>query len=261
MRRTYALAAGLALLAVAPADAAPAAPRNLIRTDCRLTPTGVTAPPVGDAPCPGIRPGAAYVTTVGGCTLGYVFTGSDRNTYVATAGHCAVKDQQPGGTVWKPGTGPIAGDPVTGVEFGRFVYAKHEHGKTDFGLIRLRPGVKADPQMCHFGGPTGIATNVDFAPVALVHYGNGYGMDYTQARTSYAVHGLRRADAVTAFGAMSPGDSGGPVNTDKGLAVGVIDELVVNGNGHVLVQRLSPYLDEVRRRLGVRLTLRTAPLR
>lgn len=260
MRIPFVLAAGLALAATVPAGAAPA-DRNLIDRSCRLTKNGVTAPPpFGDAPCPGVRPGAAYVTTVGGCTLGYVFSGSDRATYVATAAHCAVDNNTT--MAWPKGNGPVAGDPVTGKEFGRFVYAtRNDAGNSDFALVKLNKGVPYDPQMCYFGGPTGIATNVDFDPVALVHYGNGYAMDYTQARTAYAAHGLRRPDWVTAFGAMSPGDSGGPVGTDTGLAVGVVDQIAVNGNGYLIVQRLGPGVDAAQKALRLKLTLRTAPLR
>lgn len=258
MRTPFVIAAGLVVAATLPAGAAPGS-RNLVDTACRLTANGVTTPPVGDTPCPGVRPGAAYVTSIGGCTLGYVFSGSDRNTYVATAGHCAVDNMTT--VVWRGNAGPIAGDPATGKEFGRFAFAVREDGKTDFALIRLNRGVPWNPEMCYFGGPTGIATNVDFKPVALVHYGNGIGMDYTQARTAYAVHGLRRPDFVTAFGVMSPGDSGGPVNTEAGLAVGTVDEIAVNGNGHVIVQRIGPNIAAAQKALGLRLTLRTAPPR
>jgi hypothetical protein len=262
----------LALLATAgtlvPAQAAvPTSPLNLVDTFCRLveTPTGTrvarspeAAPPVGNTACAGIRPGAEYVTTIGACTLAYMFSGSDGATYMATAGHCAIGSEQ-GTKRWAPGTGPLAGDPVTGKEFGRFVYATATDLETDFALIRLNRGVKANPQMCHFGGPTGLATQVASEAVMLQHYGNGYGMENSRARTAYAYFGLRRPDWVTAYGVMTPGDSGGPVSLD-GAAVGVVDELRSNGNGPIAVTRLPAAIAAASKSLKIRLTLRTAPV-
>ena len=261
----------LALLATAgtlvPASAAaPAASTNLLDTSCRLvqTPTGTrverspqAAPPFGNTACGGIRPGAEYVTEIASCTLAYVFRGSDGATYVATAGHCTVENNVT--RTWLPGKGPLAGDPVTGKEFGRFVYATRVDGATDFALIRLRAGVKADPQVCHFGGPTGMATQVNSDAATLQHYGHGYGMENSRARTAYAHVGLRRADWITAIGASNLGDSGGPVNLD-GLAVGVIDELRANGNGNIAITRLPAAIAAASKALKIRLTLRTAPV-
>ena len=270
-----ALVAGLTALmpagsASAPAGRTPAvAPPvgDLIDRSCRLveTPAGSrivrspdAAPPVGNTACGGIRPGAEYLTVAGYCTLAYVFRGSDGATYVATAGHCALDAEQTTRT-WKVGKGPIAGDPTTGVEFGRFVYATAKNNETDFALIRLRPGVKADPQMCHFGGPTGMATQVSLDAALLQHYGNGLGMENSRARTATAVHGLRRPDWVTAFGVMTPGDSGGPVSLD-GAAVGTVDELRANGNGNLAITRLPAAVAAASKALRIRLTLRTAPV-
>jgi SAM-dependent MidA family methyltransferase len=42
-----------------------------------------------------------------------------------------------------------------GNRIGEFAYAILQDPK-DFALIRLDPGVAANPQMCHFGGPTGV---------------------------------------------------------------------------------------------------------
>lgn len=262
-----ALVAVAATLAPAQAASTPAPPVDLIDRSCRLvtTPSGTrvtgsphAAPPVGNTACGGIRPGAEYLTVAGYCTLAYVFAGSDGATYVASAGHCALDTEQTTRR-WAPGQGPIAGDPVTGKEFGRFVYATAKDLETDFALIRLNRGVKANPQMCHFGGPTGFATQVNYDAVLLQHYGNGLGMENSRARTASAAQGLRRADWVTAFGVMTPGDSGGPVSLD-GLAVGTVDELRANGNGNLAITRLPAALAAASKTLRIRLTLRTAPV-
>jgi hypothetical protein len=263
----------LALVAVgatlAPAQATPHRPAgatDLVDRSCRLVTTAdgtaaagnpQAAPPVGNTACTGIRPGAEYLTTVGYCTLAWVFAGSDGATYVASAGHCTL-DTVEATKKWAVGKGPLAGDPVTGKEFGRFVYATQKSGETDFALIRLNRGVKANPQMCHFGGPTGMAKDVATDAVLLQHYGNGIGMENSRARTASAVQGLRRPDWITAFGVMTPGDSGGPVSLD-GLAVGTVDELRANGNGNVAITRLPAAVAAAAKSLRIRLTLRTAP--
>lgn len=256
--------AGPAGAARTPAPLAGAAGGNLVNTGCRLVAgprvhrdsSPADAPPVGNSACPGIRPGAEYVTAVGSCTLAFVFSGSDSGTYLATAGHCAdLAEHAP--RTYPRGKGPIAADAVTGKEFGRFVYSGHTSGATDFGLIRLSPGARAEAQVCHFGGPTGMSTSVDRDVTLAQHYGNGLGMESTRARTAAVPHGLYRADWVPMFGAATPGDSGGPVLVD-GLALGTIDEIRGNGNGPMVVTRLPDAIAAAAKALRVRLTLRTA---
>ena len=59
-----------------------------------------------------------------------------------------------------------------GQRFGEFAYAVVQPSR-DFALIRLDPGVKASPEMCHFGAPRGLySTDTDTA-VVLRYYGNG----------------------------------------------------------------------------------------
>jgi hypothetical protein len=272
-RRLGALVAlSLGVGAVVPAGATPGGTPgavNLVDRSCRLvvgsdgrnavSRSGEDAPPYGNTSCPGIRPGAEYVTAIGRCTFAWVYRGSDGATYLATAGHCALATNNTT-TTWRGDTGPLVGDPQTGQEIGRFVWATRTDGATDFALVKLRRGLKADPQLCHFGGPLATTSAVNLDPVDLVHYGHGLGMENLRARTSKAVHGLRRADWVTAFGAATPGDSGGPAMTADGQVVGVIDELRGNGNGNVAITRVGPMLAAATKALGVRFTLRTAPL-
>jgi hypothetical protein len=127
---------------------------------CDLIPTKVTtAAPVGAAEtCPGVRPGAIVNSDVGQCTLNFLFQGSDGNKYIGTAGHCALEAPAIGGQAgekrWAPGSGPVATD-ADGNRIGEWAYAILQDPK-DFSLIRLDPGVQSSPQLCHFGGPTGI---------------------------------------------------------------------------------------------------------
>ena len=68
--------------------------------------------------------------------------------------------RRPGGAGARParsvaqGRRPRGQDAVASA-IGEFAYAVLEDPK-DFALIRLDPGVEASPEMCHFGGPTGI---------------------------------------------------------------------------------------------------------
>src|SRR5207247_6557518 len=124
---------------------------------CTLIPVPAAAP-FGTGTCPGVRPGAIVLSDVGQCTLNFLFVGSDGSRYIGTAGHCILGASPFGGDVgemsWTPGTGPVAQD-AGGARIGEFAYAILLDPK-DFSLIRVDPGVAVSPQVCHFGGPTGI---------------------------------------------------------------------------------------------------------
>ena len=221
------------------------------------------ANPVGSTPCPGVRPGAKAMVGTSRCTLGFVFQGSDRRRYVATAGHCAYDPDpatEPGRTdVWKPGTGPVVND-AAGKQVGRFAYATMVGDFKDFALVRLDPGVASDPAMCHFGGPTGIDTTVHTRDLLVRHYGHGTGMESLPARTGEMFWGLYRPDYVYFYGAATTGDSGGPVITEDGLAVGLVTDLATPLTGNVGVNRLADHVTAAQKALKIRLTLLTAPL-
>ncbi|MFP5309668.1 MAG: trypsin-like serine protease [Actinomycetes bacterium] len=229
-----------------------------------LTPFGIT-------PCPGVRPGGS-VTIVGGgtCTLNFVWDGRVRTssgaivsagTYIGTAGHCAT---DPGTErVWS-GNGPVALG-RDGNRIGTVVYA-NDTDPRDFALIRLDSGVTFSAEMCHFGGPTGTNTSTSTGATVLHHYGHGLGTYQTlPARTAVAT-GLPDPDTAFAAGAQSLGDSGAPVISSDGRAVGVAVTVgvTVRGTeaGTIGITRIAPQLERARQRLGlVSLDLRTAPLR
>ncbi|TME68191.1 MAG: hypothetical protein E6I48_17045, partial [Chloroflexi bacterium] len=161
-----------------------------------------TAAPVGVTACPGVRPGAIVNSDVGQCTFNFVFAGSDGRTYIGTAGHCILGASPFGGDVgemsWAPGTGPVAQD-AGGARIGEFAYAILLDPK-DFSLIRVDPGVAVSPQVCHFGGPTGINADTPSDLVVLHHYGNGVGVgSVLPARTALAA-GMPSPDHVFAQG-------------------------------------------------------------
>lgn len=258
--------AACVLLLVTPAQAARAPSLRLGKASCPLiaVPTAGKMP-VGTGTCSGVRPGALIETPNGFCTLNFVFRGSDNRNYVGTAGHCVLGQgpiqQDAGETVWKTG-GPWAKD-STGRTIGNFVYAVLQSPK-DFALIRLNSGIAVDPQMCFFGGPTGINTSTK-EPAVLHYYGNGLGIgDVLPARTAMAPS-MSSPDHVYAYGAIMQGDSGSGIISRDGLAVGVIVTLGVNvqgldDHGPIGITRLAPQLARAKQLLEINLTLRTAPL-
>jgi hypothetical protein len=228
------------------------------------------ANPVGTGTCPGVRPGAIVNSDVGQCTLNFLFAGADGRRYIGTAGHCILGDSPVGGDVgeqsWAAGTGPVATD-ADGNRIGEFAYAILQDPK-DFSLIRLDAGVPASPQMCHFGGPTGINADQPVDPVVLHHFGNGVGVGTVLPARSAVALGMPDPDHVYAEGAVVPGDSGSGIISDDGRAVGVIVTTGIHlasigfpssDAGTMGVTRLAPQVARAQQVLGIGLTLQTAP--
>lgn len=253
--RTARRAVRVAVLAAALA-APPAVAADVVCTQPKAEPVGTTA-------CPGVRPGAGYLSGDELCTFAFVFQGSDRRRYVATAGHCAFDpdpDTATGRTqAWRNASGPVVTD-QDGKRLGTFAYATMQGEFRDFALVRLDNGIVSHPQMCHFGGPTGINTTVSNADLVVHHYGQGTGLDYVPARTGDMFFGLYRADYVYFYGAASTGDSGGPVVAEDGSAIGVLTDLTTPFTGNVGVNRLAQNLADAQKALRIRLTLLTAPV-
>jgi hypothetical protein len=251
MRRTV-LMAGLAVLAAVVLPAAGLAsatePFMLGGRPCSLipVPSAKDPAPVGSGQCSGVRPGGRVLSTIGDCTLNFLFRAPDGTRYIGTAGHCAdlgddnsFEDTDTAGNgrierVWQQGDGPVAKN-LAGERIGEFVYAI-VYAPKDFALIRLDPGVESRPEMCHFGAPRGISSSTDAPETAvfLRYYGNGEGVDdVAPARTAVAL-GTPNPDHVYAAGLAIPGDSGAGVMTAEGLAVGV---LVTTGVSGIAVER------------------------
>ena len=230
------------------------------------------ASPIGIGTCPGVRPGAIVESDAGSCTLNFLFAGGDGRRYIGTAGHCILGDSPIGGDVgeqaWSVGTGPEARD-AAGNRIGEFAYAILQDPK-DFALIRLDAGVAANPQMCHFGGPTGINTDTPGldSPTVLQYFGNGVGIGTVLPARSAIALGMPSADHVYAEGLVLPGDSGSGIISDDGRAVGVaVTTGIHTGSigtsgldaGLIGITRLAPQVARAQSVLGVGLTLQTAP--
>jgi hypothetical protein len=264
-----------ALLATSTTSSTSAGTWTLGGQRCDLIPPAAvtTAAPVGVAEsCPGVRPGAIVNSFVGQCTLNFLFQGADGNRYIGTAGHCALEAPAIGGQAgektWAPGTGPVATD-ADGNRIGEWAYAILQDPK-DFSLIRLDPGVASSPQMCHFGGPTGINSDQPglSSPTELEIFGEGVAVGtVVPARTMLAL-GMPDPDHVYAQGVVVPGDSGSGVISADGRAVGVAVTTGIHTSsigtsgldaGEVGITRLAPQLARAQQVLGITLTLMTAP--
>jgi hypothetical protein len=268
-------------LAAVPSPARAPLPTPLPAADCApIAVSGFDPLPVSPGTCPGVRPGALVrlatpPVTAGKndtlCTMNFVFRGQVRRngtlrpagTYIGTAGHCLVGDDVE--RRWK-GKGPVARD-ANGRVIGRAVYAVHDQrGDRDFALIRLAKGVRANPSMCHFGGPTGLNRSTAGGPVTLRHTGQGVATGTAlQARTAIAP-AMRNREHVSALGVVAPGDSGSGVIDAAGRAVGVAVTVGVHArgvdSGTVGITRLGPQHARARQVLGLtRLLLVKAPLR
>ena len=256
-----------------------------------------------------LRPGAPIlvddwltVTTLHGetrhtvCTANFVFTDAEGNRYIGTAGHCAPVER--GVHTWAVGEGPVATHGLRikeAVPIGRFVFA----GSTlvtsaipapavgftpewDLALIRLDPGIAVSPQMAHFGGPTALNADLSPEPALLYHYGwgvhgvNGEPEVEDCCAIEQPAHG--RSALATSMGdpllvhvidVAGGGDSGSPVISADGRAVGIVSSMnyadhgasldgIETGNG--IYVRLGPQVAFAETTLGTRLTLVTAPL-
>lgn len=281
------IAALTTALQTAPATAAPftgKADWMLGGQPCALIPVP-TAAPLGISSCPGVRPGATVQTDKGMCTFNFMFVGTEpdgtKTRYMGTAGHCILLDAETGSLpslavphdleeTYAEGEGPVARD-ASGERIGEFAYAVLSDPK-DFALIRLDDDVQASPQMCHFGGPTGINDDMPSVtePVLLHQYGQGVGVGTVLPARSMIALGMPDPDHVYAEGAVVPGDSGSGVISSDGRAVGVATTSGVHAAGvgsegldagTVGITRLTPQLERAEEMLDTDLQLVTAPLR
>ena len=221
---------------------------------CNVThPMAQQAPPFGVGPCPGVRPGAEVWSDAGGCTLNFMFKG-DAYTFMGTAGHCIV-DQSQTEHVWAPGQGPEARD-GNDRRIGEFAYAVNSDDR-DFALIRLDSGIAANPQMCHFGGPTGLHDpSFTGSPRVVQHFGQGLVFGQTVSGRSGAGH-LSDPNWHFATTAAIFGDSGSGVETEDGRAIGVLVAISPLG---IVITRLPPAIGAAQKALGLgSLVLQTAP--
>lgn len=224
--------------------------------------------PVANTPCPDVRPGAHVTTSAGtGGTLNFLFKGSDGKRYVGTAGHLLADEET---LIWKS-DGPTA-TIDDGTTIGHAVYASnHNQGTDDFALIRIARKVKADPSMCHWGGPTRLHKDISRDSTVLRQYGHGQGVSEGVPARSMLALTMIDETRVAAFGIVAPGDSGSPVISEDGRAVGlqyllgatfggVLSDPSKANPGNVVIYRLGPQVEAAETALGIELQLMTAPL-
>ena len=158
-----------------------------------------------------IQPGAEVFSSVGQCTLNYVFR--DGSTlYIGTAGHCSEH----------------VGDVMTDANQARIgtVAFRIQSGDDDFTLIRIDPARygEVNPSVRSWGGPTGftVSSETNLGDILLL---SGYGVGFSLLDQTRGRPGILADDTPTAFYAELPaifGDSGGPVieaSTHKALGI------------------------------------------
>ena len=236
--------------------------------------------------CLGVRPGATIIIGggpfVGVCTMNWIFRGRNQRLYGGSAGHCALfltgfqpQDPRRGMMVWTPGTGPSVSirdptNPAVNIKVGNFVYAKFDEVTLeDFALFLIDRNAESlvNPQTCHFGGPTGILSEIVpiTEPVGIDHVGNPEGL-VNIYRKGIAL-GLPLEVAFSFFGVAATGDSGGPAQACDGRAVGLVNDIGQPqqstgpvSSGQIVGARLLPALRSAEAALNDRFTLQTAPL-
>lgn len=208
-----------------------------------------------------VRPGLGYSSPTSSCSFGFLLSGSDGRLYATTAGHCALRDDEE--RVWLQGDGPVVKtDQKRSV--GRFVYAIEDQPTfVDFALIRLDKGIKGNPQMCGWGGPTRLLTEARPELTHLRQHGQGDVISEVAPTRSAVVRSLPHEPYTVVQGPFVTGDSGSPVMTADGAAMGLMVELIVSAltaDAGAGIVRLEHALQAATQKLGIRFTLRTAPL-
>jgi hypothetical protein len=178
----------------------------------------VCAPAVASAAAT-IQPGAYHSTSVGSCTLNFIYDGGGK-TYAGTAAHCVTS----------------IGEPVKdidGVTFGNVAYIGDQNTTTrDYAFIevnaaslsRVSAAVKGWPAF-----PKGYTVPTDTArgdQIQLSGYGLGFGTTKSTQENRKAVMGYDDSSLYDVTGPIDWGDSGGPlVHIATGKALGIVSRL------------------------------------
>lgn len=242
--RARRLAVGL-VVAVAP-GILPAAAAPASSPACAAR-AGAAIPPPISGPCGGIRPGALMVFPAG-CTMNFVFTSTGSDRYIGTAAHCV-------GGVGQPVSLGDAGTIGTVAYWGF-----GDPNGTDFAMVKVSSAKLGlvNPALCHWGGPTSLAVGFQDEPVIVDHYGNGIGtgtLTATKARRGVAYAWSDSTFTLASSGTF--GDSGSPIMSIDGKALGVLIQISAFGN---VATRLDVALERATAQLGIGFTLLGAPL-
>ena len=169
-----------------------------------------------------IQPGAYHETSVGACTLGFVFSGPSGQALLGTAAHCVDR------------VGETVRD-IDGVAWGKVAFIGDEDDTArDFAFItvdsedlgRVRNGVKGHPQY-----PTGFTRSSETALGDVIQQsGYGIGFDLTAPTREQRKAALTFDDASIwgIAGLMNFGDSGGPlIHIRTGKALGIESRICI----------------------------------
>jgi hypothetical protein len=200
-----------------------------------------------------IQPGAYHETSVGACTLNFIYDGQGAQAggvYAGTAAHCvdhvgeAVIDYD-GALI---GTVAAIGNADATATDWAFI-------KVDAGAVgRVSPAVKGSPAY-----PTGVTAPADTAAGDLIQLsGYGIGFDVTSTTRERRQAALTYDDPgeYTVLGTLIFGDSGGPlVHVRTGRALGIVSRLCIG-----LCEEEGPTVQGILGKAsaaGLSLTLRT----
>jgi hypothetical protein len=172
-----------------------------------------------------IQPGDEISTTVGGCTLNFIYDGTGAQAgkvFGGTAAHCvtaAGQDVQLG----------------TGETFGRVAFVGDQNTtQDDYAFIeilpafvaRVSPAMKGNPSY-----PTGVALPAETTlgdTTQLSGYGMGFGVTATTQERRVGVLSYDDEEIYTVVAPLIFGDSGGPVaHVKSGKALGIVSRLCV----------------------------------
>lgn len=169
-----------------------------------------------------VQPGRVLITPTGGrCTMGFLFQSTDGAVFGTSAGHCAPVDLDLGQSSWPRGTGPVVRG-ADGTPIGRLVYSRFTRSSNpDLSVFEVRTGLARRAGMCMFGGPTSLLTGAPTSPVLLLTYGHGDKISLISRARAAVAPRIPRQTHVQATGLALNGDSGSPVQTSDGQALGI----------------------------------------
>lgn len=184
-----------------------------------------------------IQPGESIVSDDAYCTLNWIYDGTGSlagKVYAGTAAHCVTGV----GREVDLATGSL-GDPVERIGQVAFRGDPNAPGR-DYALIEIDPADygKVDPALKgHPGIPTGVSRGYQKGDL-MQFSGNGIGFHATAPTREQRVGVLNATDGVEhdILGAVTPGDSGGPVAdlTDGNTAFGIVDTVGAGLNSDAL---------------------------
>lgn len=191
----------------------------------------VVGAPVAQAQEAPIQPGSSI--TMGGsfCTLNWIYDGPGGHTYGGTAAHCVDSV----GQRISLASGSL-GEPIE--EIGSVAYVDDDLDYAfiqvdDSDLAQVDPSMKGHPTI-----PTGVATTDTAATGDLMQFsGHGVGFHLLAPTQEQRAGILHSNDGTQHYimGAVSPGDSGGPVAdiTDGNKAFGIVNTVGAGVNNAV----------------------------